>query len=40
MIAMKTHEMSEGLDDRTLVAEGYMTRSGVARLLGVSQIRC
>ena len=36
MIAMKTHEMSEGLDDRTLVAEGYMTRSGVARLLGVS----
>ena len=36
MIAMKTHEMSEGLDERTLAAEGYMTRSGVARLLGVS----
>ena len=36
MIAMKTREMSVAVDDQALAVEGYMTRSGVARLLGVS----
>jgi excisionase family DNA binding protein len=36
MIAMKTHETSDAVDEQALAAEGYMTRSGVARLLGVS----
>jgi excisionase family DNA binding protein len=36
MIAMKTRETSGAVDDQVLAVEGYMTRSGVARLLGVS----